>query len=234
MEPSLKNIPEEEYETDDDKVPREETREKYIELNRKQKSPINSYREDLDRVYPVCPWFMYDREISLLNQLKVNDSYKFKRHSLIFIGRTSYVFLVKVKKNRLFTGTKCWPGSKSKNEQFYAAKVIDLTLMPEDLRKQILENELNILKTIRHPNLIEYLTEFRLNNDKILIILMEHNRWNLQLWASAQDTRIQIEVSKQWCFQTIAAIYYLHRQGKILKKTKLFNMDVNSNNNNNI
>lgn len=168
-------------------IPEIETRERMIEYNQKPEVTINSYQHDLDRVYSLNQ--AESNYATILNEL---SDYPFR---LLNKGRTSNVFCLKM------------------NNEIYTAKVFDLSLMPDDLKNQIMENELNILRSVQHPNILKYITDFNIKKGNILIIITEFTRWNLHTWASRMDTKIENKVSKLWCFQIIAAINYLHEHG---------------------
>lgn len=185
------------------KIPLQESRQLLIQANRvqsKQQNPIDYFHEDLDRVYPLRPEIEYRKQIE--NLVEHDNVEQNIRTLLISMGRTSFLYYVKIiDKNNV------------KPMKRLAGKVIDLKLMPDDLVKQIYDNELNILRTSDNSNIIQFYSYVEIKEEKLLIIFMEFCQWNLQIWAANYEKEISLTLKKHWCYQVIQAISYLHCEG---------------------
>ncbi|KAH7645632.1 testis-specific serine/threonine-protein kinase 3 [Dermatophagoides farinae] len=99
-----------------------------------------------------------------------------------------------------------------RSDQYYAAKIVDHRHLSELIRKQFLPNELKIVTSIKHPNIIK--TEEVLTNDECSIIITEFAPdGDLMTYIERQSTSPDIERAKYWAIQITQGLVYLHSKG---------------------
>ncbi|OTF71019.1 serine/threonine-protein kinase-like protein, partial [Euroglyphus maynei] len=99
-----------------------------------------------------------------------------------------------------------------RNDQYYAAKIVDCNQLSDLLRKRFLPNEMKIVTTLKHPNIIH--TEEVLANDECSIIITEFAPdGDLMSYIERQSASPDMERAKHWAIQIIQGLVYLHSKG---------------------
>ncbi|KAH9413266.1 hypothetical protein DERP_012977 [Dermatophagoides pteronyssinus] len=100
----------------------------------------------------------------------------------------------------------------SRNDQLYAAKIVDYNKLSDLIRKRFLPNEMKLVTSLNHPNIIR--TEEVLTDDECSIIISEFGTdGDLMSYIERQTASVDIKRAKQWAVQIIQGLVYLHSKG---------------------
>lgn len=107
----------------------------------------------------------------------------------------------------------CYKVKHKKNNQVYVWKAIDYGCMSED-QKQLLVSEVNLLKELKHPNIVQYYDRIIHAQTQILYIIMEFCEQGdlAKLITKCKDTNSCIEERFVWkvLYQTARALQACH------------------------
>lgn len=91
-----------------------------------------------------------------------------------------------------------------------AIKIIDKTMLHEDLEDNDIENEINILKSLDHPNIIKVYEYYDYNN---FIFIVSELISDGDLFKLIEEQKILSEIlSMRILFQILSAVNYLHSE----------------------
>jgi len=122
------------------------------------------------------------------------------------------------------------------NQRIYAMKILDLEndekIEPE-VKEKYYNNEIELLKTLDHPNIVKYYKSFTENN-KIYIIMEYFDNGDLQSYIKAlkiQKDKKDINKAEIWniFYQCMLGLNYLHLKGVIHRDIKPQNIFMTKN-----
>lgn len=133
------------------------------------------------------------------------------------LGKGSYGFVAKVK-------------SKI-NEKIYAMKMIDFSLIQDQMEKELSYNEIKIIQSLDNPHIIKYYNNF--NNGEKLYILMEYiNNGDIKGYIAAhQNMGKEIPEDELWdlFYQCMSGIVCIHKNKLIHRDIKPANLFLTDN-----
>ena len=128
------------------------------------------------------------------------------------LGKGSYGFVAKVK-------------SKI-NHKLYAMKMIDLSLLKEQIEINFAINEIKIIQSLNSPHINKYYFSFVLQN-KLYIIMEFMSNGDLKGYLNAyKNINKPIPEDEIWelLYQTVVGLYYIHRNKLIHRDIKPANI----------
>ncbi|XP_072542633.1 ribosomal protein S6 kinase alpha-3-like [Salminus brasiliensis] len=100
--------------------------------------------------------------------------------------------------------------TSKKHPKQVAIKIVDRILMEPDLETKFLPRELDILKTVMHPHIVQVHDIFEMPNHLVFIV-MEAAATDLH--QKIQELHhIPVDQAKKWFSQLVSAVDYLHEQ----------------------
>ena len=116
---------------------------------------------------------------------------------------------------------------KTNASYLIATKVINKKKMEASSTKKYLENEINILKELEHPNIVKFYELFQTNSN--YYIMMEYCNGGelskcLKLYKSVYKETFNIEIVQYLMRQIIDAFCYIHSKKIIHRDVKLDNI----------
>ena len=148
-----------------------------------------------------------------LNNNKVSIGNKLEDFEILqTLGKGSYGFVAKVK-------------SKI-DQQLYAMKMIDFSLINDEEEKQLSKNEIEIIKSLNSPHIIKYYTSFFVGQK--FYILMEYiNNGDIKGYITAhQNMGAPIPLSELWelFYQCMSGLCCIHKNNLIHRDIKPANL----------
>lgn len=134
-------------------------------------------------------------------------------HSMLGTGSSSVVCLV----------------CESRTKQFFAAKVVDRESLIKEGRLEYFERELRIMSTMQHPNILNLLDVFYLQ-DVIIMILDYCSNGDLLTYIYQHGT-LGLPTIRSMLHQFVTALDYLHSRGIAHRDLKPENILIDENNN---
>lgn len=149
------------------------------------------------------------------NPINIPSSFNgYKIVDLIDTGSSSIIVLVE---------------NQSTHERF-AAKIIPKEYGINDNKIEYVNNEIKILKTLSHPNIIKYIDSFEIkNNDKEFIVLITEycEKGNLLSYIENENA-LNENMKKKIIRELLSGVQYLHEKGISHGDIKVENILLNS------
>ncbi|XP_017784026.1 PREDICTED: testis-specific serine/threonine-protein kinase 3-like isoform X2 [Nicrophorus vespilloides] len=110
-----------------------------------------------------------------------------------------------------------------------AIKIVSKYTAPEDYLKKFLPREIEVVKGLKHPNLIRFLQAIETTHR--VYIVMEYAENGSLLDIIRKESFIQEQRARKWFRQLVDAIEYCHERGVVHRDIKCENllMDINYN-----
>ncbi len=105
-----------------------------------------------------------------------------------------------------------------------AIKIIDRSRAPADYQRDFLPRELSLVKTLKHPHIVETYDWFEANN-KIYMIMEYAQRGDVLEYVRCKSSGpVQEHLSRKWTLQTASALMYLHTNNIAHRDVKCENL----------
>ena len=105
-----------------------------------------------------------------------------------------------------------------KDGNFYAMKVIDKDVIVKNKKKNIIMNERNIMKTSKHPFVIDM--KFAFETAKYLIFVVEYCPGGELFGLIKKYKRLSEEVSRFYIIEIFLGLSYLHQNNVVYRDIK--------------
>ncbi|XP_033646524.1 testis-specific serine/threonine-protein kinase 3-like [Asterias rubens] len=150
--------------------------------------------------------------------------------------QSSYLRNEVMAKRGYFLGEKLGSGSYSKvrfafiKESLHkvAIKIIDRRRAPSDYQRSFLPRELEIIKTLKHPNIIQTHDWFEESEKIYQIIELAECGDVLEYVRTKSRGSVGETLTRRWVLQTARAIAYMHGQGVAHRDVKCENLLLDS------
>lgn len=106
----------------------------------------------------------------------------------------------------------------------YAIKIIDRRRAPQDYQRNFLPRELAIVRTLRHPHIIETYDVFEQNNKIYMILQYAQEGDVLEYVRFRSQGSVGEPMAKRWIMQTCHALMYMHARGIVHRDVKCENL----------
>ena len=116
---------------------------------------------------------------------------------------------------------KCFEAYREIDNTLFAAKVVSLTTITDFRTKQKLISEINIHKSLNHPNIVRYCHHYQ-DSENVYILLDYCSNKSLYELLKSRKYLTEQEV-RYYMFQIISSIEYLHDRNIVHRDLKLAN-----------
>lgn len=115
--------------------------------------------------------------------------------------------------------------TSSRHSSVVACKIISKVQAPEDYLKKFLPREIEVVKGLRHPNLIRFLQAIETTHR--VYIIMEYAKNGSLLETIRKERHIQEDKARKWFSQMVDAIDYCHKKTVVHRDIKCENLLLN-------
>lgn len=115
--------------------------------------------------------------------------------------------------------------TSTRHSSVVACKIISKVQAPSDYLKKFLPREIDVVKGLKHPNLIRFLQAIETTHR--VYIIMEFARNGSLLDIIRKERYIEEEKARQWFGQLVSAIDYCHQKTVVHRDIKCENLLLN-------